>query len=64
MNLLQRLKLAWTILKGGVNMLGIFVALITYKQMTINQVPPHLQNDVLTALNVLGLDGYGNPLEN
>ncbi len=45
-------------------MLGIFVALITYKQMTIDQVPSHLQSSVLTALNALGLDGNGDPIEN
>lgn len=40
----------------------IFVSLIVGKRRDINDVPEHLKADVLADLNVMGLDGYGNPL--
>lgn len=43
-------------------MVSVYIALIIYKVSTINQVPAHLQDEVLTGLTALGMDGYGNPL--
>lgn len=49
-------------MKGGENMVAIYVALITYKRKTINQVPEQLKKQVLEDLKILGLDGNGLPL--
>lgn len=50
------------IILGGMKMVDLYVALIVNKRRNINQVPVHLQAEVLADLNALGLDGYGNPL--
>jgi hypothetical protein len=62
-NLLQRIKLIWAILKGGVIiMVDVYVALIVHGVRTIDTVPVNLQPAVLAELNAIGLDGYGKPL--
>ena len=50
------------IMKGGENMVAIYVALITYKRRTIDTVPMHLRDAVLADLAALGLDGNGDPI--
>ena len=60
----DKLKLIVSIMKGGkVIMVDVYVALITYKESTIDGVPAHLRPIVLSKLAALGLDGYGNPLQ-
>lgn len=56
------IKFLW---KGGdFVMVDVYVALIVHKLRTTDQVPAHLRPAVLEELRVLGLDGYGNPIEN
>ena len=51
-------------MKGGDGiMVDVYVALIIHKLRTIDQVPANLKPAVTSELNVLGLDGYGNPLD-
>lgn len=42
--------------------LGIVTDVIIGKMMTIENVLPEMQGEVLTALKSKGYDGYGNPL--
>lgn len=63
MSLLDRIRLAYAVLKGGVSyMVDVYIALIVKHVRTIEQVPAQLQPAVLEGLAALGLDGYGNPL--
>lgn len=69
---MQKLKVAllvsaifmlfYTLLKGGENMVAIYVALIIYGRRTIDTVPQPLREAVLADLAALGLDGYGKAL--
>lgn len=43
-------------------MVDVYIALIVRKLRNINQVPSQLKDKVLSGLNAIGLDGYGNPL--
>ncbi|MBH0166285.1 hypothetical protein IHV12_15285 [Fictibacillus sp. 7GRE50] len=43
-------------------MVDLYVALILNKRRTIDQVPTQFKEPVLTDLNVLGLDGNGDPI--
>lgn len=61
--LLQRLTIGYEVAKGGVNMVDVYIALITMGSRTIDSVPLRLRADVLAGLNAIGLDGYGNPIE-
>lgn len=54
--------LFFTLLKGGENMVAIYVALIIYGRRTIDTVPQPLREAVLADLAALGLDGYGKAL--
>lgn len=60
--MLKKIKMFALIMKGGTLMVDIYVALIVNKRRTIEQVPTHLQTQVLADLKALGLDGYGNPI--
>lgn len=53
-------RLTVHLMKGGDNMVAVYVALITYQCSTIDAVPAQLREAVLANLTVLGLDGYGN----
>jgi len=44
-------------------MVAGYIILITNGIATIDRVPQHLKVNVLDGLRKLGLDGYGNPLE-
>ncbi|HYF75458.1 MAG TPA: CD1375 family protein [Candidatus Nitrosocosmicus sp.] len=63
MGIVTCFKLAISIVKGGVDMVAVYVSLIVYKRRTIDQVPAQLKDAVLADLNAMGLDGYGQPLE-
>ena len=54
--------LFFTLLKGGENMVAIYVALIIHGRRTIDTVPQPLREAVLADLAALGLDGYGKAL--
>jgi hypothetical protein len=58
-NIVKKLGL---LLKGEINMVDMYVALILNKRRTIDQVPTQWKEPVLADLNALGVDGYGNPL--
>lgn len=51
-----------TIVKGGEQMVAIYVALIIYKRRTIETVPAQLRDAVSADLTALGLDGNGDPV--
>lgn len=63
MDLLTKLRLCIAILRGGVTMVDVYVALIVKGRRTIDQVPSSLKQQVLDELAALGLDGSGNPLQ-
>lgn len=54
--------IAKTIMKGGDDMVAIYVALIIYKRRTIETVPAQLRDAVSADLTALGLDGNGDPI--
>lgn len=57
------LKLLFKLIFGGITiMVDLYVALILNKRRTIDQVPTQFKEPVLTDLNVLGLDGNGDPI--
>ena len=58
--LMTAVRLTVHLMKGGENMVAVYVALITYQCSTIDAVPAQLRESVLANLSVLGLDGYGN----
>lgn len=58
--LVTAVRLTLFFLRGGDNMVAVYVALITYQCSTIDAVPAQLKEAVLANLTVLGLDGYGN----
>lgn len=62
MSLFVKLGLAWAVLKGGVNMVDVYVALIVKGRRTIDQVPENLKAAVQAELTALELDGYGKPV--
>ncbi len=59
------IKLALFILrmKGGEDMVYIYVALIVHGRRTINQVPSILQSKVEEELNALSLNTDGTPIQ-
>ena len=62
---LTKLSLALQIIsmKGGVSMLvTVYVTLIIAKRRTIDTTPVTLRAQVEDELEILGFDGYGNPL--
>ena len=63
MKLSTKIRLSIAILRGGVPMVDVYVALIVKGRRTIEQVPSSLRQQVLDELAALGLDGSGNPLE-
>ena len=63
MKLLTRIRLSIAVLRGGVPMIDVYVALIVKGRRTIEQVPLSLKQQVLDELTALGLDGNGKPLE-
>lgn len=57
------IKILMKIIGGNIMfMVAIFSGLIAGKRRTIEDVPTHLKEPVLSDLAVLGLDGNGNPL--
>lgn len=50
-------------MKGGENMVAVYVALIIYKRRTINTVPARFKEAVMADLTALGLDGNGDPIQ-
>ena len=50
-------------MRGGENMVDMYVALVFAGRRNINTVPAKFQKEVLADLNAIGLDGYGNPLQ-
>jgi hypothetical protein len=62
------LALLWILLRGGdhtmiMSMRDIYVGLIVNKKRTIEQIPASYRQAVLDDLEALGLDGYGNPIQ-
>lgn len=55
-------KMLELLLRGKLQMVDMYVALILNKRRTIDQVPTQWKEPVLADLNALGVDGYGNPL--
>lgn len=51
------------LMKGGENMVAVYVALIIYKRRTINTVPARFKEAVMADLTALGLDGNGDPIQ-
>ena len=51
------------LMKGGENMVAVYVALIIYKRRTIETVPACFKEAVLADLTALGLDGNGDPIQ-
>lgn len=62
MSLIVKIRLFITLLKGGMIMVDVYVALIINGRRTIDQVPVSIRPVVLAELTALGLDGYGKPL--
>lgn len=59
------LALAWIFAKGGDGMDAVYARLIMETDATgwtIDRVPQVFRKKTLSALEVLGLDGYGKPL--
>ena len=50
------------VLKGGDNMVDMYVALCIAGRRNIDTVPAKFQQGVLADLNAIGLDGHGQPL--
>jgi hypothetical protein len=50
-------------MKGGENMVAVYVALIIYKRRTIETVPARFKEAVMADLTALGLDGNGDPIQ-
>ncbi len=63
MDLITKIRLSIAILRGGVTMVDVYVALIVKGRRTIDQVPSSLKQQVLDELAALGLDGSGNTIE-
>lgn len=51
------------LMKGGEDMVAVYVALIIHKRRTLKSVPKRLQEAVKAELLALGLDENGNPIE-
>lgn len=51
------------LMKGGENMVAVYVALIIYKRRTIKTVPARFKEAVMADLTALGLDGNGDPIQ-
>lgn len=54
--LMCRIRLAILTLKGGADMVAVYIALILAGRRTIGQVPATIRADVQAELIVLGLD--------
>lgn len=50
------------LLRGGENMVDMYVALVIAGRRNIDTVPAKFKKDVLADLNAIGLDGFGNQL--
>lgn len=50
------------LMKGGEDMVAVYVALIIHKRRTLKSVPKRLQEAVKAELLALGLDENGNPI--
>lgn len=59
---LARLLLRWAValMRGGENMLAVYVMMIHKGLITLEQVPPQSRDKVADALNVGGMDQNGN----
>lgn len=64
MCLADKIKLILIILKGGIDMVTVYVTLIVKGYKTFSQVPEVLKNPVKNELEVLGLDENAKPLDN
>jgi len=50
------------VLKGGVDMVAVYVALISHGVRTLESVPEPQFEGVKAQLAILGLDGSGKPI--
>lgn len=64
MSLADKIKLILIILKGGRDMITVYVTLIIKGYKAFGQVPQILKEPVKNELEVLGLDENGKPLNN
>lgn len=64
MKFFSRIKLAFTILKGGnkVYMMQFYVAYIMLGRATVSTIPAQFREPVRAELRALGLDDAGKPL--
>lgn len=62
MQMLNKLKLIYQILKGDINMIDLYVCLIINGRRTFAQVPTKFQAAVKADLAAIGLDENGNPV--
>lgn len=67
--LIEVLKIIIDILKGGINMIDLYIALVIAGRRTCNienkevtQVPTRYREAVIEELTAIGLDADGNPI--
>lgn len=53
---------AFLLLKGGEDMVAVYVALISHGVRTLDSVPQPQFEGVKEQLSILGLDGNGKPI--
>jgi hypothetical protein len=56
------IKLVYQIIKGGEDMVFVYVTLIIHSRRTFDQVPDILKEAVKAELLAIGLDENGNPI--
>ena len=68
-NIIEILKILIDLIKGGIQMVDLYIALVIAGRRTCNienkeitQVPTRYRDIVIEELKVLGLDAEGNPL--
>lgn len=68
-NIIEILKIVIDLIKGGIQMVDLYIALVIAGRRTCNienkeitQVPTRYRDIVIEELKVLGLDAEGNPL--
>lgn len=62
MSLLTKIFVFISIMKGGVVLVDVYVALIVKGRRSLDQVPLSLKEQVSLELAALGLDGNGNAM--
>lgn len=59
----NKFVLAFYIFRGGdLVMVDVYVAMIILGRRTLEVVPKRIRDDVKAELDVLGIDGEGNPI--